>query len=156
MRKFIGKILLCGILAVTVMFAGTLLVQAGKEECKTEPPEGEMVIKDPAWEEHTKCPVSFNHTTHAEEYDLACTDCHHKYENGENVWEEGDPACPCSSCHTNLVIKGEKRLPEAEQKLNLKLAYHDNCVDCHRALKKENRDTAAPTTCTQCHPRECE
>lgn len=153
MKRFGGKVLLCGITVVMVAFLGAFLATAA-EECKTEPPQ-ELTIKDPAWKEHTKCPVEFNHQAHAEDYGIACTDCHHKYENGQNVWKQGDPACPCSSCHTELTIKGEKKLPEAEQKLNLKLAYHNNCIDCHRAKKKEDSKTSAPTTCTACHPKDC-
>lgn len=154
MNRLGRKALLCGILAAAFIFAGTLLVKAA-EECKTEPPQGEMHIKDPAWKEHTKCPVPFNHTTHAEDYGIACADCHHDYQDGKNIWKEGDPACPCSSCHTNLEIKGEKKLSEEDQKLNLKLAYHGNCVECHKAKKKEDAATTAPVTCTSCHPKEC-
>jgi len=153
-RKVGGKVLLCGFLAVALIFVGAFLVKAA-EECKKDQPEGNIVLKDPAWTEHTKCPVEFSHQAHAADYGIACTECHHKFEDGKNVWKEGDPACPCSSCHTNLEIKGEKKLPEAEQKLNLKLAYHNNCIDCHKAKKKEDAKTGAPVTCTGCHPKEC-
>lgn len=152
MRKFGGKALLSGLMAVMLLFAGVLLVTA--EECKTEAPET-ITIKDSLWTEHTKCPVEFSHQTHAQDYGIACADCHHDYKDGKNVWKEGDPACPCSSCHTEPTIKGEKKLPEDQQKLNLKLAFHNNCVECHKEKKKEDAKTGAPVTCTGCHPKEC-
>jgi hypothetical protein len=154
--KIGGKTLFCGVLAVLVIFIGAFLVTAQeKADCPTEAPKGKMEIKSEAWEAHTKCPVDFSHQAHAEDYEVACVDCHHVFEDGKNVWKEGDPACACASCHTDLTIEGEKKLPPEQQKLNLKLAYHENCQGCHRNLKKEDPKTAAPVTCTGCHPKEC-
>jgi len=151
-RKFGAKLLLCGIMVALVVGAGALWVTA--QDCKTEAPDT-ISIKDPKWEQHTKCPVEFTHKTHAEDYGVACADCHHVYQDGQNVWKQGDPACACSSCHTELTITGEKKLPEDQQKLNLKLAFHNNCVECHKEKKKEDPKTGAPVTCTGCHPKEC-
>jgi hypothetical protein len=151
-----GKTLFCGIIAVLVIFVGAFFVTAKEgSDCPAEAPKGNVTIKSPAWEKHTKCPVDFSHQAHAEDYEIACADCHHVYKDGKNVWEQGQPACPCASCHTDLTIEGEKKLPEDQQKLNLKLAYHDNCIACHRNLKKEDPKTGAPVTCTGCHPKEC-
>jgi len=112
-----------------------------------------ITLNSALWPEHTKGLVEFSHKKHAEDYEVACTECHHKYEGGNNVWKEGDAVQKCEECHTEPTIKGEKKLPEDQQKLNLKLAFHNNCVSCHKALKKEDKKTKAPTTCAKCHPK---
>ncbi|ROQ93318.1 cytochrome c3 family protein [Desulfosoma caldarium] len=112
-----------------------------------------MTMNSTLWPSHTKALVEFAHKKHAEEYKIACTECHHKYEGGQNVWKEGDPVQKCQECHNEPTIKGEKKLPPEQQKLNLKLAFHNNCQGCHKKLKAENPQTTAPTTCVQCHPK---
>lgn len=112
-----------------------------------------ITINSSIYQQHTKGLVQFTHKKHAEDYKIACTDCHHVYKDGKNVWKEGDPAEKCEKCHTDATIKGEKKLPPEQQKLNLKLAFHNNCVGCHKKLKKENKETKAPTTCSKCHPK---
>jgi hypothetical protein len=59
-------------------------------------------------------------------------------------------------CHNEPTIKGEKKLPEDKQQLNLKLAYHNNCRGCHRDLRQKDRAKyrKIPTTCIKCHPKE--
>lgn len=152
MNRFGGKLVLFGVMTLAVLFAGAYLVVAS--DCKTEPPEVVQIF-DSKWEKHTKCPVEFSHHKHATDYKIACTECHHVFENGQNVWKEGDPACPCSSCHTELTIQGEKKLSEEDQKLNLKLAFHNNCQECHKKEKQNNANTTAPVTCNGCHAKEC-
>jgi hypothetical protein len=75
------------------------------------------------------------------------------YKDGKNTWKEGDAVQKCDACHTEATIEGEKKLPPDQQKLNLKLAFHNNCIPCHQKLKKETPDTKAPVTCAQCHPQ---
>lgn len=112
-----------------------------------------ILLKSELWPEPTKGVVTFNHKEHVEKFGLACTECHHKYVDGKNVWKEGDAVQKCDECHTDATIKGEKKLPKEQQKLNLKLAFHDNCRDCHRAYKKEHKGSKAPTSCSKCHPK---
>ncbi len=113
-----------------------------------------ITLKATLWSEHTKSPVTFSHKKHSAEYKVACSECHHKYEDGKNVWNEGDPIQKCQECHTEPTIKGEKQLAPEKQKLNLKLAFHNNCQGCHKKLKMKDREKYAdiPTTCTECHP----
>ncbi len=117
-----------------------------------------IALKATLWSEHTKSPVTFSHKKHSAEYKVACSECHHKYEDGKNVWNEGDPVQKCQECHTERTIKGEKQLPPEKQKLNLKLAFHNNCQGCHKKLKMKDREKYAdiPTTCVECHPRKKE
>jgi hypothetical protein len=58
----------------------------------------------------------------------------------------------CGKCHTEPTIQGENKLPPDQQKLNLKIAFHKNCQDCHKKLKQEKPDTKAPVVCAGCHP----
>jgi hypothetical protein len=141
-----GKIALCGIVAAMVVFVAAFAVVAADKAADV------ITIKAALWPTPTKAPVEFTHKKHAEDYKIACADCHHKFEGGKNVWKEGDPVQKCEACHTEPTIQGEKKLPPDQQKLNLKLAFHDNCVGCHQKLKKDKPDTKAPVTCTGCHP----
>jgi hypothetical protein len=140
-----GKFVKCLSIAVLFLFSVAFLVYAA------EPPE-KITLKDSLWPSPTKTPVEFNHKKHSEEYKVACDQCHHIYQDGKNTWKQGDAVQPCDKCHTEATFQGEKKLPPDQQKLNLKLAFHNNCVGCHQKLKKENAESKAPVTCAQCHP----
>ena len=142
-----GKIVSCVVVAAFMLFAASFAVLAADSKA----PET-VVIKAGLWPTPTKSPVTFEHQKHSQEYKIACTTCHHKYENKVNVWKEGDAVAKCETCHTEATIQGEKKLPPDQQKLNLKLAFHENCQGCHQKLKKDKPDSKAPTTCTGCHP----
>ncbi len=142
-----GKFVSFGVLAVFFIFAAAFVVTAADVK-------DEFNIKAGLWANPTKAAVPFTHKKHAEEYKIACNECHHVMKDGKNVWKEGDPVDRCEKCHTNDVIQGEAQLPPDQKKLNLKLAFHDNCQGCHKKLKKDKPDTKAPITCTGCHPAE--
>jgi|GEM_PF-281700 len=96
--------------------------------------------------------VSFPHEMH---FDVAddCLSCHHDFQDGENVLDEGllsetEPDEPielnsmnredlselsCVSCH------GEKA------KIGPMDAYHNQCITCHETEK------AGPVMCGECH-----
>ena len=87
----------------------------------------------------TRPEVTFPHNRHMES-DLSCKDCHHVYENGKNVLdesnlEEGNQGIRCSACH------GPKF------RLNLKEAFHNQCIGCHTKKK------TGPRFCGECHIR---
>ncbi len=111
-------------------------------------------IQSTLWPTLTKGAVEFTHKKHAEDYNIACDQCHHVFKDGKNVWKEGDPVDKCQTCHNEPTIEGEKKLPPEQQKLNLKLAFHTNCQDCHKEEKKKNKATTAPVTCAGCHPKQ--
>ncbi len=97
--------------------------------------------------------VSFPHDSHM---DFDCMQCHHDYEDGENVLDEdvlnetepedtidlsmaedpGDNPVKCISCHNDTSDKSE---------INGMDAYHRQCIGCH---KTEN---IGPTLCGECH-----
>jgi hypothetical protein len=141
------------VLAVAVLMGTVVLL--GLSGAAQEAPDT-FVIKATLWKEHTKSGVEFSHKKHATEYGGKCTECHHVYKDGKNVFKEGDKVQKCQECHNEPTIKGEKKLPDAQQKLNLKLAFHGNCQGCHKDLKKKDKAKYAniPTTCIKCHPKE--
>lgn len=98
----------------------------------------EVSLHDPAFGEHKKGPVKLHHKKHSEEYKLSCIECHHEYQNGKNVWKEGDPVKKCSACHDVEKREGKKD--------KLKNALHKNCKECHRKAGK-----GPFKKCNECH-----
>jgi hypothetical protein len=122
-------------LLVAVAFICTLGVALA---AAPKPPQT-VVLKGP-----TKPAVDFNHKKHAETLKIACTECHHKYVNGKNVWKQGDPVQKCDACHTLNAAPGAKPM-------GLKEALHKNCIDCHKKEKAAGKK--APTMCNECHKK---
>lgn len=102
-------------------------------------------------------PVRFPHEDHMMTAD--CLDCHHDYEDGENVLdpfdlEDGNTDPSCCGCHH----------PGAQ--LTLEDAFHKQCISCHldnrhkfwiprkgiqwKALTREGAP-AGPVLCGECH-----
>jgi len=101
-----------------------------------------ITIENKGYDQDRRGPVNLTHKKHAEDYQVACNECHHEYENGENVWKEGDPVKKCIECHDPIEKKGNVE--------KLQLAFHNNCQGCHKGLK----DREAPfRKCTDCHER---
>jgi len=113
----------------------------------TEPGEipDEILIENRIYDVDRKAPVWFSHMEHAESYVDSCDQCHHEYENGKNVWKEGQPVKKCLTCHNPSKSNGKIK------KLNI--AFHKNCKGCHRNLARQG-DTDAPfKQCTDCHEK---
>jgi predicted CXXCH cytochrome family protein len=102
-------------------------------------------IESKAFETHKKGPVEFSHKKHAEDYKIACTECHHVYKDGKNVYKEGDPVQKCSACHDPDKSEGKK--------VKLMLAFHKNCQGCHKDLKKAGKPAGPTTKCNECHAK---
>jgi hypothetical protein len=131
MRKGLATLMLA-------VFAGLVFLTIGVLQA-TEVP-GVIKIYDESFKDHKKGPVIFNHKKHSQEYMLACTECHHNYQDGKNVWKEGDPVKKCSSCHD----------PEKKQgnAVKLNLAFHKSCQGCHKEMKGKQ---APWRKCSDCH-----
>lgn len=112
--------------------------------------EEEIIINSTLYPKHTMPLVKFPHMKHFDDYGYDCTECHHIYKNGVNVWTDGDETS-CQICHNEPTVKNEKRLSLPQQKLNLKLSYHGKCIGCHRKYNHENNKKVAPITCQDCH-----
>ncbi len=111
------------------------------EDC-TESPD-EVIIDNDGYTSDKKGPVKLTHKKHVEEYGVACADCHHVFEDGENVWKEGDPVQKCYECHDYNESKGNAK--------KLQLAFHKNCKDCHKDAFKEGKKGAPFRKCNDCH-----
>jgi hypothetical protein len=123
-----------------------LLAKAAKQA-----PE-EITLKPAIWPNVTKPPVKFAHKKHSSEYKVACNRCHHVIKDRKNLWKEGDEVQLCEKCHTEATTQQEIKLPPDQKKLNLKLAFHNNCQGCHRKAKAENpAESKVPTVCQGCH-----
>ncbi len=88
-------------------------------------------IENEGYARKLKGPVPFSHQGHQA---VACIECHHA----------GDYT-KCSECH----------LQETEDEVvKIKTAFHRNCKNCHKELKKENEKSAAPyRKCSGCHAK---
>jgi hypothetical protein len=109
-----------------------------------------IVMDSKVFPEHKKSLVTFSHQKHNVDYNIACSECHHVYQDGKNVWKEGDPVQKCTECHS-----GDKAPSGLSKEEKIKGYYydavHENCKGCHKAAKAEGK--AAPTGCTECHPK---
>lgn len=114
---------------------------AGEEQ---EMPE-EIVISNKVYKPDRKGPVWFSHSEHTENYAAACDACHHEYEEGKNVWAEGQPVRKCFTCHDPSKSKGKVK------KLNI--AFHKSCKGCHKKLAAEGGTDAPYRQCTDCHAK---
>ena len=86
--------------------------------------------------------VYFSHETHMEAHE--CLDCHHDYKDGINILDEGDldedGSVGCAHCHAESAP------------IELKTAYHRQCMGCHRRINKQE-PVILPITCKDCHNR---
>lgn len=105
--------------------------------------EEELFLDNPDAYRHKNRPgVTLPHETHMEEFE--CLDCHHDYDEiGENIFdedtlEEGNEDLKCASCH------------DAGAHVDLKSAFHGQCIGCHRDLRKSG-EAKAPELCGECH-----
>ncbi len=107
--------------------------------------------------EHKKSLSKFTHKKHIEEYEIGCGECHHDEEGKPlNDLKEGDDVQKCFDCHKKpgeLKGKKAKGLSKKQKREYHANAVHDNCLGCHRKFNKEKKTKAAPTKCTDCHPK---
>jgi hypothetical protein len=126
-------------------------------------------LKDPAYKEHKKGVVHFEHKKHQDEYAKkypeyyknGCGECHHD-KDGKPLsnLKEGEGVQKCIECHKipAEAPKGKKAEKKLSKKEKIKdyhaEALHANCRDCHKKYNKKYKpEKKAPTTCTKCHPK---
>lgn len=81
-------------------------------------------------------PVRFMHSKHASLVQ-DCALCHHYRPLDENAKE----TTRCSACHQEPFQK------DHPERLGLKAAYHQQCMECHQEMDK------GPVDCNGCHPK---
>jgi hypothetical protein len=101
----------------------------------------EVSIENEGYKSDKKGPVPLSHKKHVDEYGVACTECHHDYQDGKNVWKEGDPVKKCAECHPMETKEAKSAGVD-----KLKNAYHKNCKNCHKEKGK-----GPFKKCTECH-----
>jgi hypothetical protein len=137
----------------TVLLTVLLLLIVGSLGATDIPDTVTMDSK--AYTEHTRPLVTFRHKGHAEHKDIGCVDCHHVYEDGKNVWKEGDQVQKCEACHQNTERPPKGMKKEDKIKEFHKDALHANCRDCHkRMIDKQSELGRKLKTCTGCHAKE--
>jgi hypothetical protein len=114
--------------------------RAGESEASES--SDEIVIENPGYESDKKKAVKLSHKRHSEEYGIACDSCHHVYQEGENLWKQGDPVHKCVECHDPVEDQGNA--------IKLQRAFHKNCRDCHKEVTQEGRE-APYKKCADCH-----
>ena len=128
-----------------VVFTGLLFLVVGALTAADVPDD--ILIENQGYKKDRKGPVKLSHQKHSIDYKIACTECHHEYEKGKNVWKEGQPVKKCGECHNPLK--------KEDKKYKLNMAYHKNCKNCHRDLmKKEMKGKNLPyRKCNDCHQK---
>jgi len=137
---------------IIVFCMGLMFITVGALKAgEVAPPPDEVMIENEGYKTDKKGPVKLTHKKHNEEYKVACTDCHHDYQDGKkNVWTKEMPVKKCKDCHDpkETVKKGDAKI----YKLNL--GYHKNCKTCHKKIVKEDPAKKAPfKKCTGCHQK---
>jgi hypothetical protein len=129
-----GKRLLI-LLAVAIV----VLVSIAVGTPAAEDAPDEILIASKGYKRKVYDPVKFPHLVHVEDYGIECTECHHNYKDGENIWEEGDPVKKCDACHNPNRKQG--KVPR------LVFAFHFNCKKCH------TENESGPRECQACHTK---
>ena len=124
------------------IFTGVFFVTVGILTAADVPKD---ILIENSYAKDKKGPVKFTHEKHHADYKIACTECHHVFKDGKNVWKDGDPVQKCSACHLEKAEKGEP--------MKLQNAYHKNCKNCHKDLEKEGKPAGPFKKCNDCHEK---
>jgi len=148
---------------VLVLACGNALVVAKQNQQKSGDSLcitiGKIELVPPEGVEPKKSPVEFPHSKH---FTYTCRECHHKWDLSAEV-----KGCMTSGCHD--LVRTPKKSEKVDAIRYFKKAYHQNCIGCHRQIKKQNLamekkasidgknikiQKTGPTGCLQCHPKE--
>ena len=136
-------ILFTAILTGLVFFSVGTLIAAEQEQAIPD----KLELENKGYKKDKKRPVLFSHKKHEtakdkEGYGVACTDCHHVYTDGKNVWKKGDHVDKCIKCHDPKKSTEENGV----KVIKLQNAFHKNCKTCHKKEKK-----GPFKKCNECH-----
>ena len=126
-----------------VAFSAMIFLSVGALTAADAPDE--IMLENKGYKKDKKGTVKLTHKKHHVDYKIACNECHHVYEDGKNVWKDGDPVEKCSKCHDPLKKEGKI--------IKLQNAYHKNCKTCHKALAKDGKPSGPFKKCTKCHEK---
>jgi hypothetical protein len=137
------------LLTLGILIVGTMFIVSGV--MASDVPDT-LTMESKCYKTRKKLHQPFTHKKHAADYKIACTDCHHEFKDGKNVWKEGQAVKKCDACHTDPEKPKGKEVTREQQIASHYWAIHENCVGCHKELKTAQKPTG-PTSCTQCHPK---
>jgi hypothetical protein len=132
------------IVALTGLIFLTVGTLTASEKKAGDVPD-EFMIDSEGYTTDKKGPVPMSHKKHVTEYGAKCDDCHHVFEDGKNVWKEGDPVQKCSECHDPVKKQGSVD--------KLQNAYHKNCKGCHKDAAAAGKTNAPYKKCNDCHEK---
>ena len=141
MKKSMLISLICAVILSFGVASMLYAVDAPGDDYVIYPPEG-MKVKDKGDQPgKLQKAVPFPHSSHA---DIDCLHCHH-------MELDGDAFAPCTSsgCHDSLEFRTKENAKDITLVEN---AYHDQCIECHKALRKEEKPFG-PTACGKCHTK---
>ncbi|MBN1848120.1 MAG: cytochrome c3 family protein [Deltaproteobacteria bacterium] len=127
-----------------IIFSGLIFFTMGVLSAADIPDD--VTVENQGYKKNQKGSVHLSHKKHSTEYNVACTDCHHEYKDGKNIWKEGDPVKKCVDCHNPEKSEGNIK--------KLQLAFHSNCKDCHKEPNKAGKKNGPTTKCNDCHAKE--
>ena len=131
----------------TAILTGLVFFSVGTLIAAEQAIPDKLEIENKGYKKDKKRPVLFSHKKHEtakdkKGYGVACTECHHVYKDGKNVWKEGDHVDKCSKCHDPKKNTKENGV----KVMKLQNAMHKNCKTCHKKEKK-----GPFKKCNQCH-----
>ena len=137
------SLIVLGVAALSVVFLFAVVYA-------TQQAPDDITMESKVYAKHKKALVKLSHKKHNVEYKIPCNECHHVYQDGKNVWKEGDEVKKCDACHSEeKASKDDKSSKQEKIKKYHYSAIHENCKGCHQASKKPT----APTKCAECHPK---
>jgi hypothetical protein len=100
-------------------------------------------------------PVTFSHQHHSELDSVQCVTCHH------TVVSADEPIRSCYGCHQatyysiDRIVKSGPETAAAHgiepQIRDAQRAFHDLCIDCHKARREQELPTGPDDSCRDCH-----
>jgi hypothetical protein len=142
MKKSLLISLICAALLCLVAAPFVSAADAPGDDYVIKAPEGMKVKEKDGKPGALQKAVPFAHTKHAT---VECKDCHHTMEADGGAVKK----CATAGCHDSLEAKGKDNAKDIKL---VEVAYHTQCIECHKTLKKENKPTG-PTACGKCHTK---
>lgn len=147
-----GKRLAVSVIAIVLI--GSLGV-LGAVAADMTVPLGNIELKAPNGYNAVRTSVTFSHSRH---FIYKCTECHH-------TWKYDKPIVGCETAGCHDRIKPQKTSDPAKAVRFFRAAYHEQCIECHKKIKRANARQEAstrspatplaktgPTGCVECHP----
>lgn len=141
MKKSLLFSLLCAAFLCLVAAPMLSAADAPGDDLVIKAPEGMKVKEKGGQPGKLQKAVSFPHSKHAA---VECKECHHTMDKDGAIKK-----CTTSGCHDSLEAKDKDNAKDVKLVEN---AFHNQCLECHKKLKKENKPTG-PSACGKCHTK---